>query len=442
MDQPILALILLFQATLAQPICKDSDPKVLILGAGLSGVAVARTLYDKGIRDLVILEATAKVGGRIRSFEFAGVKVELGGTTIIGVDYTNSTRFNTNPIWALKTSTNLNGVYFNYSSYVVYNESGAVVTSDVQLASEQYNIAFDEASTTLQAQGNTADVSVRAGLNMSGWCPRNPPDNYVDWLKNDLAKGLGPEETSLREILEDTTHTDYGASSYLVADTRGSEYLVQYLGEPFLDTASLHLNTTVESIEYGAHCACVSAMQNGRAVRYCGKQAVLTFSVGVLQSDRLKFIPSLPQWKLDAIHQFMFPLELRIYILFNETFWDTSVSIIGHASTNRENYAVFLPIGNYFPSKPPLLLTFATGTLAQMVANQNKNVTKLEICAVLKSIYGNFRSELVDIFVPDIPYYNGYGLLGVLAPKVGTTSRPRTTTCLLPWAAFSSQVMQ
>jgi hypothetical protein len=40
-----------------------------------------------------------------------------------------------------------------------------------------------------------------------------------------------------------------------------------------------------------------------------------------------------------------------------------------------------------------------------MVANQNKNVTKLEIYAVLRSIYGNFKSEFADIFIPDMPYY-------------------------------------
>ena len=94
MNQQTFAIIpfLGTYAVLAKPICKDTDPKVLIIGAGVSGIAAARTLYDKGIKDFVILEATAKVGGRIRSSDFAGVKVELGSSIIVVVDGTNSPR--------------------------------------------------------------------------------------------------------------------------------------------------------------------------------------------------------------------------------------------------------------------------------------------------------------------------------------------------------------
>ena len=424
-QQTFAVIVILFLGTyavLAQPICKDTDPKVLIIGAGVSGIAAARTLYDKGIKDFVILEATAKVGGRIRSSDFAGVKVELGSSIIVGVDGTNSPRLKTNPIWALKQATNFNATLSNYSSYIAFNDSGATVTSDVDLAFERYDAAYKNATSILQARGDAADISVRDGLNKSGWYPSNPPDYYVDWYNCDWAYGITPEEGSLRAGLEDTSHADFGASSYIATDARGMEYLVRYLGEPFLNTKSLHLNTTVASIEYGTQCACANANENGQMVRYCAKQAIVSLNVGVLQTGKVAFTPALPQWKVDAINQFSYRLYLQIYVLFNETFWDTSVYVIGHASTNRGNFPMFYPVGKYFPSKPHLLMTFATGSLATTIANQDSSTTKQQIYAVLRSMYGNFRSQIVDILIPDILSYNQFGLHATIAPKVGATS--------------------
>ena len=45
---------------------RDS-PKVVIVGAGLSGIATADILIRSGIQDIVLLEATDRVGGRIWS---------------------------------------------------------------------------------------------------------------------------------------------------------------------------------------------------------------------------------------------------------------------------------------------------------------------------------------------------------------------------------------
>lgn len=52
--------------------------------------------------NFVILEATDKIGGRIRSDNFAGVKVELGANWVEGV---NGEQIN--PIWPLVQEVNL-----------------------------------------------------------------------------------------------------------------------------------------------------------------------------------------------------------------------------------------------------------------------------------------------------------------------------------------------
>lgn len=43
--------------------------KILIIGAGISGLATAFSLYKKGFRHISILEAQNKIGGRIFSLD-------------------------------------------------------------------------------------------------------------------------------------------------------------------------------------------------------------------------------------------------------------------------------------------------------------------------------------------------------------------------------------
>ena len=51
--------------------CSEPDADVLILGAGISGIAAAHTLSASGVTDFLILEAFSRIGGRIRQAELS-----------------------------------------------------------------------------------------------------------------------------------------------------------------------------------------------------------------------------------------------------------------------------------------------------------------------------------------------------------------------------------
>lgn len=46
-----------------------SSPKVIVVGAGIAGIAAADVLCREGFGDVVVLEATDRVGGRIWSID-------------------------------------------------------------------------------------------------------------------------------------------------------------------------------------------------------------------------------------------------------------------------------------------------------------------------------------------------------------------------------------
>lgn len=54
------------------------NPKVIIIGAGAAGYAAACRLLEKGISNIVILEAENRIGGRIHSVKFGDAMVDLG----------------------------------------------------------------------------------------------------------------------------------------------------------------------------------------------------------------------------------------------------------------------------------------------------------------------------------------------------------------------------
>lgn len=50
--------------------------------------------------------------------------------------------------------------------------------------------------------------------------------------------------------------------------------------------------------------------------------AIVTFSIGVLQNDIVEFKPQLPRWKREAIEQYQMGTYTKVFLQFNETFWD------------------------------------------------------------------------------------------------------------------------
>jgi len=54
-----------------------NDYRVLVVGGGVSGLTTAYRLHQAGA-DVIVLEASDQVGGRIGSMEVGGVRVETG----------------------------------------------------------------------------------------------------------------------------------------------------------------------------------------------------------------------------------------------------------------------------------------------------------------------------------------------------------------------------
>ena len=136
--------------------------KVLILGAGMSGITAAKTLHEGGVNDFTIIEGYGDIGGRMRKVEFADTIVE---------------GLKNNPIWDLAQKYELKGnytvAYPEPGYYIVRNESGEDVTSqDNHEEMSKASDRLDEIVKERRALG-MADIDVQTGLRLAGWQSQN-----------------------------------------------------------------------------------------------------------------------------------------------------------------------------------------------------------------------------------------------------------------------------
>lgn len=109
----ILFLLFMVERSFSSPV-KVNKTKVLILGAGLSGIKAAKTLLDKGITDFLILDGKNYTGGRIHAVPFVGLNVEAGANWI---HFTGDE--DTAPLVNFKDAKKMSGIRSNYSDFVV-----------------------------------------------------------------------------------------------------------------------------------------------------------------------------------------------------------------------------------------------------------------------------------------------------------------------------------
>ncbi len=138
----------------------------------------------------------------------------------------------------------------------------------------------------------------------------------------------------------------------------------------------LHLNTIVKNITWSDHGVKVL---NADGSCIDADYAILTFSVGVLQSGDVHFSPELPYWKKIAIKTFQMGMYTKIFLQFppDKIFWDKSTEFFLYASPTRGYYPVWQSLDHqhFLPGSGILFVTVVTDQ-SYVVDMQDDDTTK------------------------------------------------------------------
>ncbi|PIA40518.1 hypothetical protein AQUCO_02500315v1 [Aquilegia coerulea] len=359
MKSVVVVLVLLAISTIL-PIANalKANPKVIIVGAGMSGLSAAKTLSDAGIKDILILEATDRIGGRVKKTKFAGLSVEMGANWVEGVGSTDTI----NPIWPMAKKLKLKTFYSDWSN----------ISANIY---KQY-------------------------------VPSTPLEMAIDFSKYDFESAESPRVTSLMTTIPMATFTNFGEDSYFVADPNGYESVVIDVAKQVLTTRKdglitdprLKLNQVVTVIRHSPSGVIVKT-EDGSVYR--ADYVIVSVSIGVLQSKLIDFQPDLPMWKVLALYQFDMAIYTKIFLKFPSRFWPTGngTQFFLYAHERRGYYTYWQQFEHEYPGSNVLMVT-VTDDESRRVEQQPDSETKAEIMQVLKNMFGKNIPEATDILVP------------------------------------------
>ncbi|RYR56671.1 hypothetical protein Ahy_A05g022354 isoform B [Arachis hypogaea] len=357
-----------------------SKPSVIIIGAGLAGLAAARQLMRFGFK-VTVLEGRKRAGGRVYTKKMEGgnrvcAAADLGGSVLTG------TLGNPLGIVARQLGDVLHKVR---DKCPLYSLDGKPVDPDMDVKVENaFNRLLDKASRLRQLMGEVSmDVSLGAALETFRQVYKDAVNdeemNLFNWhLANlEYANAGLLSHLSLAFWDQDDPYDMGGDHCFLPG---GNGKLVQALAE----NVSILYEKTVHTVRYSGDGVQVIA---GNQV-FEGDMALCTVPLGVLKKGSIKFIPELPQRKLDGIKRLGFGLLNKVAMLFPHVFWETDLDTFGHLTDDPSRRGEFFLFYSYAPvAGGPLLIALVAGEAAHKFESMPPTDAVTRVLQILKGIY-------------------------------------------------------
>ncbi|KAG8979661.1 hypothetical protein FRB93_010000 [Tulasnella sp. JGI-2019a] len=367
----------------------DGSYDVLILGGGVAGVIAAQQLYNAGITNFMIVEARDELGGRMRSTDFEGTTIELGCNWVEGTQKGNGLA---NPIWTLAKKHNISRVYNDWEDLTFYDQTGHHNFSDIYEEQGNYYDAMQVAA-GVRVDLHQVDSNVRTGFRLVGAKFGNQYEKASEYYNFDWEYAQTPEQSSWLGTMMNynfTFNADRGGFSeedFLAIDQRGFKYLIQAEAAEFLKPEQTMLSSTVTNITYHDNGVSVT-IAGGKVLQ--AKYSIVTFSVGVLQTNAVTWSPALPHWKVEAIMSMKMAAYTKIFLKFDEKFWDDTEMGLYADPNRRGYYPVWQSLDHpgFFEGSGLYFVT-VTGDESERIETMTDDAVQAEVMAVLRSMYPN-----------------------------------------------------
>ncbi|MFN8578200.1 MAG: NAD(P)/FAD-dependent oxidoreductase [Candidatus Sericytochromatia bacterium] len=362
----VLPLILM-SPTLLAACWKDDEnikPKgktVIVIGAGISGLAAAKKLQEKGF-NIIILEAQDKVGGRLRTNRTLGVPFDEGASWIHGTSG--------NPITNLAKQAGMNTAFTDDESLVCYDING-VLRSDTSFNSAEAKL--EAILSTLKNSGSTTQ-SFETVFN------RLHPTKVNDRLWKFL---LSTYITFDLGDLDKVSSTLYDEGKEFSGEerisTNGYDTIPNYLAS----SLNIQFNQRVSKIDYTTEKVKITHNENISEADY----VIVTVPLGILKSGSIQFVPTLPTVKQNAIQKVGMNCVNKFLLTWNTSFWDDE-QYICYTPDIKDKFNYFVNVKKFHPSVNALM-TFAYANYARQTETMTDAQIIEEVMLHLKDIYGN-----------------------------------------------------
>lgn len=315
---------------------------VIVVGAGVAGLAAARALSEGG-RRVAVVEARDRVGGRLLTVH-GETPIELGAEFVHGLPPSS---------WRL----------IHQASLATYELAGEqyCYQAGLKKCGEEWHRTFDvlrHMDEWLQRQSAGFDCSFQQYLDQAALpaALAERAASYVEGFNAADRRRIGVAALVRQQRAEDAIESDR-----IFHIEAGYDSLSRYLSERMLAAcAVLHLNSEVAQISWSRGSVRAEGRSGAETFAFQARQAVITLPSGVLQAPQVRFDPVVPSMTRGIAALAIGPVT-RISLLFKQPFWQSCAPELGFLFVRQ------LRIATWWTSQPnqaPLLTAWAGGPAA------------------------------------------------------------------------------
>ncbi len=371
--------------------------KILIIGAGMAGLAAARVLVDNHY-DVTILEARNRIGGRTWTEDFYGAPFDIGAFIFHGTQ--------NNPLVDLANLVKVNYIRLDNPAFLL-NAKQQYSAEQLNSYAELFSSLIDEASE--YALQEPADISLAKAMQLIRHKEKYNamPAEIFNWQASFLPlwSGADPDQLSARNWNRDETPLEGG--NHLLLD--GYKPIVQFLAREL----SIKLNTAITKIHYDAEGVTVHSANE----TYYADKVIITVPLGVLKKAAITFNPPLPPNKLKSIQHLGMGVLDKIILKFPQPFWQTDIPALTYLESDDTPWSRFIN-GAYF-FKQPVLISAAGGHTAREFENCDLVDVQQSVMDNLRKCFGNNipdpSAALMTHWQQDVYAYGSYSYIPVNA---------------------------
>ena len=365
--------------------------RVIVVGAGLAGLAAARALAARDF-EVIVLEGRDRIGGRCHTEN----GIDLGAHWIHGTEG--------NPLTTLARQLAVNTLFVGgdssysggWESMALHAPGERLLTNDEKLASI---LVADEIWDELDAirrrlvTARTPDMSLHEAVErvLRGKSLTEEEYSSLDWHMTVLARddcAAGDRALSFQSWDEGYEVYGYGDSVFMDGYIAITNHLAEGL--------DIRLEHVVEEVRYDGISGFPVSITTNQGV-FTGDAAIVTLPLGVLKAGTVRFEPPLPGHKRAAIARLGVGHLTKVVAYFDSPFWPSDQYVFGYCSHSAANHPTMI-INLWKTHQLPALVLMIGGEEGRKIEYWSYEETFDWMMSILIDVFGSRTAQPTEIF--------------------------------------------
>lgn len=276
--------------------------KILIIGAGIAGLAACKQLIEGGF-DATILEARNRYGGRIWIDDTVGIPLGLGANWMHGTEG--------NPLLPIAKKTHTTMAVLDPNKFVTYDSSNKLISF-----ADKKN--FDNKFENFLAQAKAYALNLKQDISLAEALSHFIEKEHLSTLELDLLEsrfsyiegyiGASAENLSARHWNDEEA---LAGGNYFLTSSYAS------ILEDIKTNCPIQLDTIVTAVNIRNNDVEIITNKNN----FYADAVVITVPLGVLKKNKITFNPPLPDYKQKALNNLGMGLFNITAMKFAKEFW-------------------------------------------------------------------------------------------------------------------------